>query len=308
MRPVVTIVGPTGVGKTSLSLAVAAAYRAEIISGDALQFYRGFDIGTAKLPVGERRGIVHHLMDFLDPEAPFSVAEYQKTVRAAIADLQQLDVLPVLVGGSGLYLQSVLYDYRFSGTGRDRSDDPVTAALGTAELYERLKVLNPALAEKAEPENRRRILRMIDIACTATTAIDLESGKNPFYDHFIVIGLDMPRDLLYQRIEQRVDQMMAAGLLAEVAGLHARGIRGQAAAAIGYKELYRHLDGEISLDQAIAAIKQHSRNYAKRQLTWFRNQMEATWFTVDPDHFETTVAAVIRFLETRLDAPQTGRK
>jgi len=304
MKPVVAIVGPTGVGKTPLSLAVATAFQAEIISGDALQFYRGLDIGTAKIGTAERQGILHHLIDFLDPEMPFSVADYQKTVRTAIAGLQNRDILPVLVGGSGLYIQSVLYDYRFAGTGRDRSPDPVTAALGTAELYERLKILNPVMAAKAEPENRRRILRMIDIACTATSDIDLESGKSPYYDNLIIIGLDMPRERLYRRIEERVDAMMASGLLAEVSRLHAQGIRSQAVAAIGYKELYRYLDGDVSLEQAVADIKLHSRRYAKRQMTWFRNQMDANWFSVDPDHFDATAADVIRFVEKRLGSSQ----
>ncbi|MFA5006402.1 MAG: tRNA (adenosine(37)-N6)-dimethylallyltransferase MiaA [Candidatus Izemoplasmatales bacterium] len=299
--PVVAVVGPTAVGKSALGIAIARRFGGEVVSGDAYQFYRGMDVGTAKTPVAERGGIVHRLIDILEPDAPFSVADYQRLVRAEIAAVQASGQLPVLVGGSGLYVQAALYDYRFAGVGRDRTPDGFYDALSTFELHGLLATRHPALAETIEPENRRRILRMLEIAATASEEeIDRTSGKNPYYPDLVVVGLTMDRPALSARISARVDAMVAGGLVEEARRLYDRGIRGQAAAAIGYRELFAHFDGALSLPQAVEAIKVHTRQYAKRQMTWFRNRMNATWFTVDPDRFEECVARVLDHLEGRL--------
>jgi len=299
MKPVVAVVGPTAVGKTAVGIAIARAFSGEVVSGDAFQFYRGLDIGTAKVRPEETGGIPHHLIDILAPEDPFSVSDYQKIVRAGISELHGRGVLPVLVGGSGLYVQAALFDYRFAGKGRDRSAATAEVDVPTADLWRRLAARDAVRAAAIDPHNRRRILRMLDMLDTADAAdIDATSGKTPFYENLVVIGLDMPRDALNARIAQRVDAMMTAGLEREARALWAAGVRGQAVAAIGYRELFRHFDGEIGLEAAVEAIKIHSRQYAKRQMTWFRNRMDATWFSVDPERPEATTGTILAWLST----------
>ncbi len=301
MKPVVGIVGPTAVGKTALGVAIARRFGGEVVSGDAFQCYRGMDVGTAKVRPEETGGIPHHLIDILDPEEAFSVSDYQKRVRGKIAELHGKGILPVVVGGSGLYVQAALYDYRFAGAGRDQRRDEAVAGVSTETLYETLRRRDPARAEAIGPANRRRILRMLDILDSAAPSdLDSEQGKTPFYPDLTMIGLSMPRDILAGRIAERVDEMMRRGLLEEVRALYDRGVRTQAVQAIGYRELYRHLDGELSLAEAVEQIKIHSRQFAKRQMTWFSNRMAVDWFTVDPVRFEDTVEAVCASLGGRL--------
>lgn len=299
--PVVAVVGPTAVGKSALGIAIARRFGGEIVSGDAYQFYRGMDVGTAKTPVVERGGIPHRLIDILEPDAPFSVADYQRLVRAEIAAAHAAGKLPVVVGGSGLYVQAALHDYRFAGVGRDRTQGGFYDALSTSELLSLLATRHPALAETVEPENRRRILRMLEIAASAPEEqIDRTSGKTPYYPNLAVVGLTMDRAALSARIAKRVDAMVEAGLVAEARRLYDQGVRGQAAAAIGYRELFAHFDGALTLPEAVEEIKVHTRQYAKRQMTWFKNRMDATWFTVDPDRFDECVARVLDHLAERL--------
>jgi len=301
MKPVVGVVGPTAVGKTALGVAIARRFGGEVVSGDAFQCYRGMDVGTAKVRPEETLGVVHHLIDILDPEDAFSVSDYQKRVRGKIQELHDRTILPVLVGGSGLYVQAALYDYRFAGAGRDPERDALSAGVPTEDLYEQLRRIDPRSAETVAPTNRRRILRMLDILASASPeAIGDDAGKTPYYPDLTLIGLSMPREVLTARIAARVEAMMRAGLLDEVRALHDRGIRSQAVQAIGYRELYRHLDGELSLVAAVEEIKIHSRQYAKRQMTWFTNRMDIDWFTVDPERFDDTVASVFALIDRRL--------
>lgn len=296
MKPLVVLVGPTGVGKTRLSLALAHRYGGEVISGDAMTFYRGLDIGTAKLAESLREGIPHHLIDILDPAEPFSVAEYQKLVRGKIAEIRARDAVPLLVGGSGLYVQSVLFDYRFEGEKRDDARNSAYGILSNGELHALLAQKDPKAAETTHPNNRIRVLRLLELAASAGPDRP-KASRTPFYGDFVLIGLEAPRPLLYAKIDERVGTMMEEGLLDEVRKLYDAGVQGQAVQAIGYKELYAYFEGKISLADAVSAIGQASRNYAKRQMTWFRNQMQAEWFESRPEAFSETEAAVFARLD-----------
>ncbi|HOW38509.1 MAG TPA: tRNA (adenosine(37)-N6)-dimethylallyltransferase MiaA [Candidatus Izemoplasmatales bacterium] len=299
MKPIVAIVGPTAVGKTTLSLALAHRYGGEIISADAMQFYRGFDIGTAKLPVSDREGVSHHLIDILDPEADFSAAEYQTMVRGAIDDLRNRGVLPILVGGSGLYIRSVLYDYRFEGEKRNRRSTEFYEQLSNGELFEILKTKDPDAAAINHPNNRKRIIRLLELA-EATGTQRSETADRLYYPDALPVGLYAPREELVRRIDERVDAMLQRGLIEEVRTLYDRNIRGQALAAIGYKELYSFFDGKCTLESAVEAIKIASHRYAKRQMTWFRNQMNVQWFESDLANFSRTLSDVTAFLDPHL--------
>lgn len=287
---VVAVVGPTASGKTALSIQIAKTCNGEIINGDSMQVYKGLDIGTAKITEQEMEGIPHHLLNIKEPTQSFSVAEYQTLVREKIAEIQSRGKLPILVGGTGLYVQAVLYDFRFTDQQVDEKSRQQyygdLERLGPEAIHERLAKLDPETAKTIHPNNTRRVIRaleMIELSGMSKSDEEQNLGNIPLYHH-LIIGLDLDRELLYERINKRVDVMMVKGLLAEVHSLWSRHIRDvQSVKAIGYKELYRYLDGEISLDQAIEDIKQNSRRYAKRQLTYFRNKMDVQWIGHDWD-------------------------
>ncbi|WP_036215015.1 tRNA (adenosine(37)-N6)-dimethylallyltransferase MiaA [Lysinibacillus sphaericus] len=280
---VVAIVGPTASGKTALSIELAKKYNGEIINGDSMQVYKGLDIGTAKITEEEMEGVPHHLLSFLEPTASFSVADYQKLVREKIADIQARHKLPIIVGGSGLYVQAVLFDFQFTDEKVDEAArqayyDELTK-LGPEAMHDKLKQLDPQTAEAIHPNNTRRVIRaleMLELSGVSKAAEAQNRGEVPLYNHLILgLGQNMSREVLYDRINRRVDLMMENGLLEEVQGLWQQNIRGvQSIQAIGYKELYDYLDGKCSLEGAIDSLKQNSRRYAKRQLTYFRNKMD----------------------------------
>ncbi|MCG7342949.1 tRNA (adenosine(37)-N6)-dimethylallyltransferase MiaA [Sporosarcina sp. ACRSL] len=283
---VIAIVGPTASGKTSLSIELAKRLDGEIINGDAMQVYKELNIGTAKITDDEKEGIPHHLFDIKEPTESFSVAEYQSAVRSCIEDIRSRDKQPIIVGGTGLYIQSVLFDFRFT---EEAGDEKIRAELekelelegGAERLYNRLQKIDPVSAEKIHPNNHRRLVRALEIIeVTGKTKNEHEqgAGEEPLYDHLIV-GLTLDRELLYERINQRVDQMMNDGLLEEARGLWNKGVRNvQSVQAIGYKELYEHFEGLITLDEAVDLIKKNTRHYAKRQMTYFRNKVNISWF------------------------------
>jgi len=280
---VVAIVGPTASGKTALSIELAKKYNGEIINGDSMQVYKGLDIGTAKITEEEMEGVPHHLLSVLEPTESFSVADYQKLVRAKIADIQARHKLPIIVGGSGLYVQAVLFDFQFTD---EKVDEAARQAyydelekLGPEAMHDKLKQLDPQTAEAIHPNNTRRVIRaleMLELSGVSKAAEAQNRGEVPLYNHLILgLGQNMSREVLYDRINRRVDLMMEIGLLEEVRGLWQQNIRGvQSIQAIGYKELYDYLDGKCSLEDAIDSLKQNSRRYAKRQLTYFRNKMD----------------------------------
>lgn len=287
---VVAIVGPTASGKTALSIELAKKYNGEIINGDSMQVYKGLDIGTAKITEEEMEGVPHHLLSFLEPTESFSVADYQKLVRAKIADIQARHKLPIIVGGSGLYVQAVLFDFQFTDEKVDEAARQAyfdeLAKLGPEAMHDKLKQLDPQTAEAIHPNNTRRVIRaleMLELNGVSKAAEAQNRGEVPLYNHLILgLGQNMSRDVLYDRINRRVDLMMENGLLEEVRGLWQQNIRGvQSIQAIGYKELYDYLDGKCSLEGALDSLKQNSRRYAKRQLTYFRNKMDVHFVMTD---------------------------
>ncbi|QSB08343.1 tRNA (adenosine(37)-N6)-dimethylallyltransferase MiaA [Lysinibacillus fusiformis] len=287
---VIAIVGPTASGKTALSIELAKKYNGEVINGDSMQIYKGLDIGTAKITEEEMEGIPHHLLSFLEPTASFSVADYQKLVRAKIAEIQSRQKLPIIVGGSGLYVQAVLYDFQFTDEKVDERARKAyyeeLAKLGPKAMHDKLKQLDPQAAETIHPNNTRRVIRaleMLELSGVSKAAEAQNRGEVPLYKHVILgLGQNMSREVLYDRINRRVDLMMENGLLEEVKGLWQQNIRGvQSIQAIGYKELYDYLDGKCTLEAAIDSLKQNSRRYAKRQLTYFRNKMDIHFITAD---------------------------
>ncbi|MFD1412906.1 tRNA (adenosine(37)-N6)-dimethylallyltransferase MiaA [Oceanobacillus jeddahense] len=284
-KKVVSIVGPTAVGKTALGIAAAKRFQGEIISGDSTQVYKGMDIGTAKVTSEETEGIPHHMIDIIHPDRAFSVADFQEHVKYHIDSIHERGNLPIIVGGSGLYIQSVLFDYHFSN---QRRDEEITNKLfqqieteGSEKLYERLKQVDPEQAKKVHPNNHRRLVRALEVyemTGLTMTAYQKEQQAESPYDPFI-IGLDMERSILYDRINRRVDQMIEEGLVEEVQSLIAKGYKDcQSMHAIGYKEIVAYLDNRLSQTDAIQAVKQNSRKYAKRQLTWFRNKLDVHWY------------------------------
>lgn len=282
---VIAIVGPTASGKTALSIELAKRLNGEIINGDSMQIYRELNIGTAKITEAEMEGIPHHLLSIKEPTETFSVAEYQQLVRERIDFIRAKGKFPIIVGGTGLYIQAVLFDYRFT---EEKVDEAAREAyykelneIGPEAMHAKLVELDPKTAETIHPNNTRRVIRaleMIQHGGVAKSSDEQNLGDKPLYEH-IIIGLNMDRELLYERINKRVDIMMEQGLLAEVEALWQKNIRGvQSVQAIGYKELYAYFDGKESLEDAIEQLKQNSRRYAKRQLTYFRNKMDVKWF------------------------------
>lgn len=283
---VVAIIGPTASGKTALSIELATLLDGEIINGDAMQVYKRLDIGTAKITEGEMQGIPHHLLDIKEPTENFSVAEYQQLVRAKIKEITSRGKLPIIVGGTGLYVQSVLYDFHFT---KDEIDEEARNTyytelekIGPEAMHARLAALDPKTAETIHPNNTRRVIRaleMVELNGTSKANEEHNRGDVPLYHH-LILGLDLDREKLYERINLRVDIMMEKGLLEEAKALYDEGICDtQAVKAIGYKELFAYFDGRSTLEEAIEAIKQNSRRYAKRQLTYFRNKMDVKWVT-----------------------------
>ncbi len=266
MRKVVVICGPTAVGKTSLSIELAKKYQAEIISGDSVQVYKGLDIGSAKIKESEKQGVVHHLIDVYEPSDLYDVATFQKEVRKKIDEIER----PFLVGGTGLYIKAALYNYEFDTPKRDIEEEKKYDSLSNDELFEMLVKLDYDASLLIHKNNRRRVLRAIAMANDKKRS-SLQQKDEPLYDA-LILYLTMPREQLYNRINERVDIMIEEGLLDEVKSLKEKG---HTFNILGYRELNDYLDGLINYEDAIDLIKQNTRHLAKRQETWFRNQMKA---------------------------------
>lgn len=303
---IVAIVGPTGIGKTACSIAVAKHFNTEIISGDSVQVYRQLDIGSAKITTDEMAGIRHHLIDILNPEEPYSVALFQTNVRQKITDFETRGLLPLIVGGTGLYIKSVLYDYNFEDTKRDPELQALYQAYTNEELHQILQEKDRDAADKIHPNNRKRVLQAIQRS--STNKVSENTNKDvPVYD-FLVIGLHLERDKLYPLLNKRVDEMVAQGLEEEVRALYERGITGTAVQAIGYKEFYRYFDGDITKEEAIEEIKLHTRRLAKKQYTFFRNQFPVKWVDVNLENFSQTIDTVIHLIESEDSNETTSRR
>ncbi len=287
---IVVIIGPTGVGKTKLSVELAKKMDAEIINCDSMQVYRDLNIGTAKVTEEEKEGVVHHLLDFVDPETMYTVYDYQRDCREKIAEIEKRNKNVIIVGGTGLYVKAALYDYRFERETEHHNHDE----LSNEEILKEIKKLDPEV--DIHVNNRKRLERALN-KLENDGKFD-KNGQNKLYD-FVTIGLTTNRQKLYDIIDRRVDQMLANGLLDEVQGLYQKGIRSKAIyTGIGYKELYEYFDGNVSLDEAIKNIKQNSRRYAKRQYTFFNHQMDVKWFETDYDDFSKTIEEVYEYVSS----------
>lgn len=287
--PLLVLVGPTAVGKTAISVAVARRLGAEIISGDSMQVYRTMDIGTAKITPDEMGGVPHHMIDIKEPDEPFSVAEFQSRVDGLIHEIAGRGRLPMLVGGTGLYVRSVVQAYAFT----EMDSDPelrerlaaAEAAHSTGHLHRRLMAVDPAAAARLHPGDLRRIIRALEVFALSGQRISetqTAAEAEPRYDD-LMIGLTMEREQLYRRIDQRVEQMLAAGLKAEVeAQLRRYPPSTRALEAIGYREMVWHVRGLLTYKEAAALIQRNTRRFAKRQFTWFRRDDRIHWLDLTP--------------------------
>ena len=277
---IVVVAGPTCSGKSSLAIRLALALDAEIINGDAFQVYKYFNIGTAKPTLKERAIVPHHLFDFVDPNTNFNVKDYQELARKTIADLEDKKKNIIIVGGTGLYQKATLYDFSFDDED-NHADMSDLVSLTNEELYEELKKIDEKSTKTIHVNNRKRVLRAIEIyrlhGKTKTSIIDSQEHKL-LYD-VMFIGLNVEREKLYNDINNRVDEMIKDGLVEEVTNLKSKYPASiHAFQAIGYKELLAYLDHKLTLNEAIELIKKNSRNYAKRQMTYFKNQLPMKWF------------------------------
>jgi tRNA dimethylallyltransferase len=293
---VIAIVGPTAVGKTALSLEIAEKFSAEIINADAMQIYKGMDIGTAKLPLSQRRGIVHHQIDVLDPSEEANVSQYQKQSREIINDLLSKNVQPLLVGGSGLYVNSVLEDLEFPGTNLEvrAKYEEILDEKGVEALFQMLKEIDPKAAENILPNNARKIVRALEVNEITGKAFNakLPEPSPSFSD--VRIALDMPRDLLDQRIIDRVHQMFEDGFVDEVKSIEKNLRLGKTAfRALGYSQVLSLLSGEISEDEAITLTINATKKFARRQLSWFRRDPLIHWLdATSPDLFAQSLRLI----------------
>lgn len=303
---VVAVVGPTGVGKSELADSLAAQVGGEVVSADSMQVYQGMDIGTAKVRPDARR-VPYHCIDLVKPGTPFSAALYQQHARAAIDEIRARGAVPVVCGGTGLYIRAALDDMRFpagdlASPVRAELED-LAERIGSEALHARLAEVDPASARLIHPNNVRRTIRALEMAAEGASYAEQASG---FADRRSVypvsfIGLTMRRDFLYARIDERVDRMIGAGLLDEVRDLLAGGYRDAltASQAIGYKELVPVVEAGAPLEEAIAAIKQATRRYAKRQITWFRADPRIAWIDVTGKDPETVLEEALVLVESR---------
>ena len=307
-RPrVVAIGGPTATGKTALSVTLARQFNGEVINADSMQVYRGLSVGTAKATEEERAGVCHHLLDFLNPEEPYSVAEFVEMAAGLIPQITGRGHLPLVVGGTGLYITSLLHGIAFAP---QRSDPELREELqqeaeeqGAQALYERLRQIDPEYAAKVHPNNLPRVIRALEVFRLTGRKMSEEQRQSrpetPPYRSLCLCLTYRDRAELYRRIDLRVDKMLEQGILgeAETVWLHKAEYR-TAAQAIGYKEFFPYFEGTQSLAACTAALKQATRRYAKRQLTWFRHQNDARWLYVDEeDAFGRAAELIQDFLQ-----------
>ncbi|SDJ00339.1 tRNA (adenosine(37)-N6)-dimethylallyltransferase MiaA [Salimicrobium halophilum] len=304
MKPkVVSIVGPTAVGKSKLGVEVCEVFDGEVISGDSMQIYTGMDIGTAKVTEEEKKGIPHHMIDIKDPKEGFSAAEFQERARELIADITSRGKLPVVVGGTGMYIQSLLFDYSFSQNPRDmdvvRRLEEKLENEGKNALHQYLETVDPAEAKRIHPNNTKRVIRALEIyETTGSTKTEQHNGGRESSYNFKIIGLEMNRKLLYNRIDQRVNSMVTSGLVEEVRSLLERnGPQSQAMQAIGYKEIIPYLEGGASFEEVLETLKRNSRRYAKRQYTYFKNKLPVDWYEVTEETFSEKKVKILSDLE-----------
>jgi tRNA dimethylallyltransferase len=305
----IIITGPTASGKTGLSVALAKKYNGEIISADSMQVYRHMDIGTAKPTLEERQGIIHHLMDVVDPWETFTVAQFQTLATQAIEDSIRRGKTPILVGGTGLYINALVRGWSFSNT---PPSDEVRQEIrlfyekeGKDALHQALEQVDPVSAGNIHPNNVKRVMRALEVHRASgipKSTMDEASLRADIPYDYTLIGLTMDRKRLYHRIDERVDIMMERGLVEEVKKLTTMGAdrTWQSMQGLGYKEILAHLDGECTLDEAVTLLKRDTRHYAKRQWTWFRRLEETRWVDLDDlSGLEETLHHIEKFIEKK---------
>ena len=286
-KPLIILAGPTAVGKTSLSIRLAKETGGEIISADSMQVYRHMDIGSAKITKEEMEGVPHYLVDVLEPEEEFNVVRFQQMAKEAAERIWKKGKIPLVVGGTGFYIQALLYDIDFTENDGDESyrrqlERKASDEEGASELYEILKTVDPKAAQEIHPRNIKRIIRALEFYHQTGKKIsehnETQRQKESPYNYAYFVMTD-ERSRLYERIDRRVDLMMEQGLLDEVRYLKERGVRKDSTAmqGLGYKELYAYLEGEYPLDEAVRIIKRDTRHFAKRQLTWFKRERDVIW-------------------------------
>lgn len=294
--PVIVLLGPTAVGKTELSLGLCERFHGEVVGADSRQIYRGMDIGTAKPTAAELARVPHHLIDICEPDEPFSLADYQQRAYAIIDAIHARGHVPFVVGGTALYIRAIVEGLRIPEAPPNpqlRAElETFLAEQGREALFQRLQALDPATAAVIDGQNPRRVLRALEIfLTTGQSKVALEGAAPPPY-RFLQIGLDRPRALLYERIDRRVDEMMAQGLIAETERLLAAGYRPPlpAITSLGYREIIAYLEAGLPLPQAIEKIKTETHRYVRHQSTWFRKMTNIEWFTWDAGETATTTA------------------
>lgn len=288
---IIVITGPTAIGKTKLSIELAKKYNAEIINYDSVQIYKDMDIASAKVTKEEMEGITHHLIDIKNYDEDYSIYDYQIDARKKIEELKNKNKNIIFVGGTGLYIKAALFDYRFNKE-EEKYD---FSNLTNEELYEKIISIDKDI--KVDKDNNRRLVRTL----TNLLNGNITNNKDTLlYDNCYFVGLETSRDILYDRINKRVDIMVDNGLLDEAKFFYNKERTKATMTPIGYKELFRYFDNEITKEEAIDLIKKNSRHYAKRQFTFFKNQMDIKWFDVDFDNFDNTIKEVEKYIENKL--------
>ncbi|MDE5939063.1 MAG: tRNA (adenosine(37)-N6)-dimethylallyltransferase MiaA [Lachnospiraceae bacterium] len=303
-KPLVILTGPTAVGKTALSIALAKAIGGEIISADSMQVYRRMDIGSAKIMPEEMEGVPHHLIDVLEPTEEFNVVVFQKLAKQAAEEIYSRGHIPILVGGTGFYIQALVYDIDFTENDEDnalrQSLEEQARREGAEALYERLRAVDPESCESIHAHNIKRVIRAIEFYEKTGKKIsdhNREQRQNDSPYNFAYFVLTDSRDRIYRRINERVDLMMAQGLAEEVRALRETGCRRNMVSmqGLGYKEILSALEGEISMEEAVYLIKRDTRHFAKRQLTWFRREKEVIW--IDKTVFDQKSQNILAFMQ-----------
>lgn len=289
-QPLIVLTGPTAVGKTSLSISLAKAVNGEIISADSMQVYKKMDIGSAKIRSEEMQGIPHYLVDVLEPEEEFHIVKFQQMAKKAMEDIYSRGKIPILVGGTGFYIQAVTKDIDFTEAQQENDYRKELEALaeekGGEHLHEMLRKVDPVSADAIHAHNVKRVIRALEFYNQNGSPISAHNEEQKQHEspyNLAYFVLNMPRELLYERIDLRVDQMMKEGLLEEVSRLKEEGChRGMVSMqGLGYKEILAFLDGEYPLEEAVRVLKRDTRHFAKRQLTWFRREQEVIWVNKD---------------------------
>lgn len=291
---VIVITGPTGVGKTKLSIELAKKMNGEIINADSTQIFKGLDIATAKVTNEEKENIIHNLIDIKEISEDYTVYDYQKDARKKIDEIIKKNKTPIIVGGTGLYIKAALYDYKFNEEKNKLTYDNIE----TNELYKELLKVDEKT--NIHPNNRKRIIRALNYYNENNEPLSSKEKTDKLLYDTLFIGLTTNRANLYEKINKRVDKMIDEGLLEEAKKIYETNIRTKAVLTpIGYKELFPYFENKQTLEEAIDKIKQKSRNYAKRQYTWFNHQLSIKWFDVDYDNFENTIKEVYEYIEKK---------